>query len=77
MYNSYYPSIVVSFNIAPEHLNKSIFVKMVKYFKDTRVKCKHTKDDEELVIPGVPNKISAESLKIVINSIYVIFAKSF
>ena len=70
MYNSYYPSIVVSFDIAPEHLNKTIFVKMVKYFKDTRVKCKHTKDSEELVIPGVPNKISAEALKIVINSIY-------
>ena len=69
-YNSYYPSIVVSFDIAPEHLNKTIFVKMVKYFKDTRVKCKHTKDSEELVIPGVPNKISAEALKIVINSIY-------
>ena len=43
---------------------------MVRYFKDTRVKCKHTKDSEELVIPGVPNKISAEALKIVINSIY-------
>ena len=69
-YNSYYPSIVVSYNIAPEHLNKTIFVKMVKYFKDTRVKCKHTKDSDELVIPGVPNKISAEALKIVINSIY-------
>ena len=69
-YNSYYPSIIVSFNVAPEHLNKAIFVKMVKYFKDTRVKCKHTKDTEELVIPGVPNKISAEALKIVINSIY-------
>lgn len=69
-YNSYYPSIVCSFDIAPEHLNKNIFVKMVRYFKDTRVKCKHTKDSEELVIPGVPNKISAEALKIVINSIY-------
>ena len=69
-YNSYYPSIIVSYNIAPEHLNKTVFVKMVKYFKDTRVKCKHTKDNEELVIPGVPNKISAEALKIVINSIY-------
>ena len=43
---------------------------MVKYFKDTRVKCKHTKDSEGFVISGVPNKISAEALKIVINSIY-------
>ena len=43
---------------------------MVRYFKDTRVKCKHTKDEEGYVIPGVPNKIAAEALKIVINSIY-------
>lgn len=38
--------------------------------KDTRVECKHTKDSERLVIDGVPNKIAAEALKIVINSIY-------
>lgn len=69
-YNSYYPSIVVSYNIAPKHLNKSIFVKMVQYFRDTRVKCKHTEDTDGYVIEGVPNKIAAEALKIVINSIY-------
>ena len=69
-YNSYYPSIIVSYEIAPEHLNKNVFVKMVKFFRDTRVKCKHTKDSEGLVIDGVPNKIAAEALKIVINSIY-------
>lgn len=70
MYNSYYPSIVISYEIAPAHLNRAIFVKMVKFFRDTRVKCKHTNDDEGYVIPGVPNKIAAEALKIVINSIY-------
>ena len=69
-YNSYYPSIIVSYNIAPKHLNKKVFVDMVRYFRDTRVKCKHTKDEEGYVIPGVPNKIAAEALKIVINSIY-------
>ena len=69
-YNSYYPSIIISYNISPKHLNNKIFVDMVRYFRDTRVKCKHTKDDEGYVIPGVPNKISAEALKIVINSIY-------
>lgn len=69
-YNSYYPSIIVSYNIAPEHLNKKVFVDMVRYFRDTRVKCKHTKDNEGFVINGVPNKIAAEALKIVINSIY-------
>lgn len=69
-YNSYYPSIIVSYEIAPKHLNKRIFVNMVKYFRDTRVKCKHTKDEDGFVIKGVPNKIAAEALKIVINSIY-------
>jgi hypothetical protein len=69
-YNSYYPSIIVSYNIAPKHLNNKVFVDMVRYFRDTRVKCKHTKDEEGYVISGVPNKIAAEALKIVINSIY-------
>ena len=70
MYNSYYPSIVISYNIAPKHLHNKIFVDMVRYFRDTRVKCKHTKDEDGYVIKGVPNKIAAEALKIVINSIY-------
>ena len=69
-YNSYYPSIIVSYDIAPKHLNKKVFVDMVRYFRDTRVKCKHTKDEDGYVISGVPNKIAAEALKIVINSIY-------
>jgi len=69
-YNSYYPSIVVSYSIAPKHLNNKVFVEMVKYFRDTRVKCKHTKDEDGYVIPGVLNKIAAEALKIVVNSIY-------
>ena len=69
-YTSYYPSIMISYGICPEHLNKSSFVKMMSFLKDTRVQCKHTKDSERLVISGVPNKIAAEALKIVINSIY-------
>ncbi|MGN1300351.1 MAG: hypothetical protein ACI4VC_03295 [Clostridia bacterium] len=69
-YTSYYPSIMISYNIAPKHLNKATFVKMVDYLKQTRVKCKHTKDEDGLVIEGVPNKVGAEALKIVINSIY-------
>ena len=69
-YNSYYPSIIISYNISPKHLHNKIFVDMVRYFRDTRVKCKHTKDEDGYVIKGVPNKIAAEALKIVINSIY-------
>lgn len=69
-YTSFYPSIMISYNIYPAHLNKQAFVKMVSYLKDTRVKCKHTPDSEGHVMQGVPNKIGAEALKIVINSIY-------
>ena len=69
-YTSYYPSIMISYNIAPKHLDRATFVKMVAYLKQTRVKCKHTPDSEGHVMEGVPNKIGAEALKIVINSIY-------
>lgn len=69
-YTSYYPSIMISYELYPKHLNKSAFIKLVSYLKDTRVKCKHTPDSEGYVMAGVPNKIGAEALKIVINSIY-------
>lgn len=69
-YTSYYPSIMISYNVYPKHLNGKVFTNMIKFMKDTRVECKHTKDSEKLVIDGVPNKIAAEALKIVINSIY-------
>jgi len=69
-YTSYYPSIVISFHVCPKHIIDAIFNKMVSFFKDTRVKCKHTPDSEQIIIDGVPNKLSAEALKIVINAIY-------
>ena len=64
---SFYPSIMIQYNIAPKHLNEKVFVGCVKYFRDTRVTAKHSK---EKLIDGVPPKILAEALKIVINSIY-------
>ena len=70
---SFYPSTMVAYNIAPKHLNQQVFTKMVDYFRTTRLKCKHTSDDVEMLIKGVPNKLSAEALKIVINAIYVKF----
>lgn len=69
-YTSYYPSIMISYGIYPAHLNKKAFINMLSFLKDTRVKCKHTKDEDGYVMQGVPNKIGAEALKIVINSIY-------
>lgn len=68
--SSFYPSVMVAYNIAPKHLNNSVFVKMVDYFRLTRIKCKHTKDEVEQVVAGVHNKLAAEALKIVINAIY-------
>lgn len=68
--SSFYPSVMVAYNIAPKHLNNAVFVKMVDYFRLTRIKCKHTKDEVEQVVVGVHNKLAAEALKIVINAIY-------
>lgn len=73
--SSFYPSVMVAYNIAPKHLNQRIFTKMVDYFRVTRIKCKHTKDEVEQFIKGVHNKLSAEALKIVINAIYGKFGK--
>lgn len=72
---SFYPSVMVAYQIAPKHLNKAVFVKMVDYFRLTRLECKHTPDEEKMLISGVPNKLSAEALKIVINAIYGKFGK--
>lgn len=64
---SFYPSIMVVYKIAPAHLNEGIFVKLVKWIKDTRVQAKHSVED---YIDGIPKDILAQVLKIVINSIY-------
>lgn len=74
---SFYPSIMIAYNIAPKHLNERVFVQMVDYFRTTRIKAKHCKDDspEAQIVKGVHNKLTAEALKIVINSIYGKFGK--
>ena len=69
-YVSYYPSIMISYNIAPAQVNKNKFVGLIDYLKSTRVKCKHAKPEDGMIIPGVHNNISAQALKIVINAIY-------
>ena len=69
-YASYYPSIMISYKVFPKHLNQAVFTKLVRYLRDTRVKAKHSKSGDELVMKGVPNKITAEALKIVINTLY-------
>lgn len=61
---------MVAYNIAPKHINEKVFVQMVDYFRTTRIKAKHTKDEDEQVVKGVHNKLAAEALKIVINAIY-------
>lgn len=75
--SSFYPSVMVAYNIAPKHLNNNVFVKMVDYFRLTRIKCKHTKDEDGLIVAGVHNKLAAEALKIVINAIYGKFGTKF
>lgn len=69
-YTSYYPSIMISYGIAPAHLNQKVFDEIIEDIKVTRVKAKHAKEGDPFVIPGVHNKITAQALKIVINAIY-------
>lgn len=64
---SFYPSIMDVYKIAPEHMNNSIFVKLIHWLKETRVQAKHSKED---YIDGIPKDLLAQALKIVINSIY-------
>lgn len=65
--SSFYPSLMSVYNIAPAHMNESIFVKLVTWLKETRVQAKHSKED---YIDGIPRDTLAQVLKIVINSIY-------
>lgn len=69
-YTSYYPSIMIAYEVAPKHLNAKVFAKMVDYFKTTRVAAKHNKNKNGNVIEGVDDTLTAEALKIVINAIY-------
>ncbi len=65
--NSFYPSLLVVYKIAPEHIDKGVFVKLVDYFRTTRIAAKHS---EEPLVDGIPKEVVAEALKIVINAIY-------
>lgn len=64
--NSFYPSIMSVYHIAPKHMIENVFTKLVTWIKDTRIKAKHS--DEP--IDGIPSDVLAQVLKIVINSIY-------
>lgn len=64
---SFYPSIMDVYKIAPEHMNKSIFVKLIHWLKETRLQAKHSEED---YIDGILKDLLAQVLKIVINSIY-------
>lgn len=65
--SSFYPSIIVANGIAPKHLVKEAFLKLIGWIKDTRIEAKHSIEE---VIAGIPNKIVAEVFKIIINAIY-------
>ena len=64
---SFYPSLIVEYGIAPAHIDRSVFVRLVKWLRDTRVAAKHSEED---YIDGIPKDLLAQVLKIVINSIY-------
>ena len=65
--SSFYPSIISVYKVAPKHMDNFTFCKLVKWLRDTRIAAKHSAED---YIDGIPKKLLAEALKIVINSIY-------
>ena len=71
---SFYPSIMIAYEVHPEHLDRIAFRNVVSYCKDTRVKAKHS---EEELIDGIPKDVLALVLKIVINAIYGKFGYEF
>lgn len=70
MVSSFYPSLMIKYNIAPAHLVQKAFDNIVNYIKTTRLTAKHAKEGDPMVIAGVHNSITAQALKIVINAIY-------
>lgn len=65
--NSMYPSIMTEYKVAPAHLVKSVFAKLIGWMRDTRVAVKHSAED---YIDGIPREVLALVLKITINAIY-------
>lgn len=65
--SSFYPSLMGKYKIAPEHMDASVFAKLVLWIRDTRISAKHSSEE---IIDGIPKDILAQALKIVINSIY-------
>lgn len=65
--NSFYPSIMIEFGVAPEHMIKSVFVSLVRWMRDTRVQTKHSVEE---YVNGIKREVLALVLKIVINVIY-------
>lgn len=68
--SSFYPSLMIKYNIAPAQLVQKVFDNIVDYIKTTRLKAKHAKESDPMVIINVHNSITAQALKIVINAIY-------
>jgi len=64
---SFYPSIMAEYNVAPAHINEGVFVKLIKWLRDTRVDAKHSKEE---YIDGIQKDILVLVLKIIINSLY-------
>lgn len=65
--NSFYPSLMAIYGIAPAHMDKGCFTKLIKWIRDTRVSAKHSVEE---YIDGIHKDVLALVLKIVINSIY-------
>lgn len=70
-FGSYYPFLMMELNISPSHLDKTIFLNILKTMTYERLKFKSQSKDRSLSINAKKSaKTKAADLKIVINSIY-------
>lgn len=68
---SYYPRVIINWEICPSHLDKKIFIQLLTRYVDTRINSKRLSKDQLLTIGEREfYAVSSDRLKILINAIY-------
>jgi DNA polymerase elongation subunit (family B) len=77
-FDSFYPLLMITLGISPKHLNKDIFLKILKRIVDDRIVSKKLyKQSLRDNNPDLINKIKNETLKIVVNALYGLMGSKF
>lgn len=77
-FDSFYPKLMTSLEIAPAHLHKDIFLKILNNITTERLTAKKIyKQSVKKGEPDIINKVKNETLKIVINALYGLMGSEF